>query len=225
MIKNFIIRIFTIIVIISISIFLSACISLQDNDFENTRKKFQSGDIELFYNLSDIPKEYYLKPSFYTSYNRYIGVKEQKGTYGYGAQPSKVGYNVTKFKENQHLDIYTFVYSSYDVGTYQGIGLDLISPNDELFDTYTDPSDILLYPIILGDPKKQSNWAYRIQMRVISKKDIPAGEYTFRLITREPSAERQEEFYNTVQDMNGRYVNVGPIRPADFFDFVLYAYD
>lgn len=214
-----------IILIVSISIFLSMCISTQDNDFENVRKKFQSGDHELYSNLSKIPKDYYLKPGFYATYDMYKGVKEQKGTYGYGALPSKLGYNVTKFKEGQYLDIYTFVLSSYDVGNYQGIGLNLSPPNEELFETYTNPSDILLHPIILGDPEKQSDWIYRIHMRIIAKKDIPEGEYVFRLKTREPSIEKQEKFSNITQNRNGTYLNIGPIRPADFFDFILSAYD
>lgn len=205
------------IIIISISIFL---LSYGDN-FEKTKKEFQSGDPELYYNLSKIPKDYYLNPEFYKSYDRYKSVKEQTGTYGYGALPSKLGYNVTGLKSGQYIDTYTFVLSSYDVGNYQGLELNLSPPNGELFETYTNPSNILLHTVILGDPKKQSDWVYRIQMIITAKKDIPKGEYTFRLIPGMPSIEKQEEFQNITKNLNGTYVNIGPIRPSEFFDFIL----
>lgn len=208
------------VIIISISIFLSY-MSTNDSDFEKIKGEFQSGDLESYRNASNIPREYYLKPEFYPSYNVYKDIEEQKGTYGYGAYPDSVFYTVNKFDANRYIDIYTFVHSSYDVGNYQGMELNLISPNDTLFETGINPTDILLHPIILGDPEKQSSWSYRIQMIITSKIDIPKGEYIFSLTAGSPSLEKQKEFQNITQSMNGKYINIGPIRPTDFFDFVL----
>lgn len=226
-------RLSAVVVIIVVSIILliipsiTSSYTTKDNhndNFEKIRKKFQSGDHELYYNLSAIPKEYYLKPEFYTTFDDYKKVKEQKGTYGYGAQPSTIAYNVTIFKEGQYVNVYTFVRTSYDVGNFQGIGFDLfdLSSSDGLFETYVNPSDILLQPILLGNPEKQSEWVFIIKMTIVAKKDIPKGEYKFSLIPRMPSPEKQSEFQKITQDFKGRYVNIGPIRPADFFDFLLY---
>lgn len=220
--RKYIIGIITVVII---SIFFLSYMPTYENDFEKTKREFQSGDLKLYTNIANISKEHYLRPEFYTSYDNYKNVKEQKGTYGYGAQPSEVSYNVTKFKKGQYLDVYTFVISSYDVGNYQGIRLILKSPDDELFETRTDPTDILLHPVILGSPENQSEWAYKIKARVIAKKDIPEGKYTFRLMPGLPSSEKQEEFQNIVRNMNGTYVNIGPIRPTEFFDFILYEYN
>ncbi|VVB84856.1 Uncharacterised protein [uncultured archaeon] len=212
-----------IIVIISISIFLFAYIITHSNDnFEKQKEDFQSGNYKTYANIADIPEEYYTRPDFYPSYDTYKNKtdKSQPGAYGYGAYPSEVSYNVTGFKAGQYLDVYTFVHSSYDVGNYQGIRLSLKSPANELFETYTEPSDILLSPLSLKSPETTPNWTYRIKMRIIAKKDVPEGRYVFKLSAGQPSAEKQTEYYNMVSN----YTSGGLIQPGKFFDFVLYAY-
>ena len=191
------------------------------NDFEALKKDFQSGNHATYTNISSIPEEYYRKPEFYPTYEAYLKNKDKKqtGTYGYGAYPGEISYNVTGFKAGQHIDVYTFVLSSYDVGNYQGLNLSLKSSDDQLFETYTDPSDILLSPIPSESPET-ANWTYRIKMRIIAKKDIQEGRYVFRLNAGQPSPEKQAEYSKMVKN----YVTVGMVQPGKFFDFVLYAY-
>lgn len=211
-----------IIVIISISIFLLSYIITHTNDnFENLKNEFQSGNYETYTKIADIPEEYYRRPDFYPSYDEYKNKKNknQSGSYGYGAYPSEVSYNVTGFKVGKYLDVYTFVHSSYDVGNYQGMKLSLRSPDNELFETYTEPSEVLLSPLSLESPENSPNWTYRIKMRIISKKDIPEGRYVFKLSAGQPSPEKQIEY----SKMHSNYVSVGMIQPGKFFDFVLYA--
>ncbi len=211
-----------IIVIISTSIFLlSYMLTHSNDDFEKIKKDFQSGNYETYTKIADIPEKYYTRPDFYPSYDAYKDRKDisQSGAYGYGAYPSEVSYNVTGFKAGQYLDIYTFVHSSYDVGNYQGIRLSLESSANELFETYTEPSDILLSPLSLKSPETTPNWTYRIKMRITTKKDIPEGQYVFKLNAGSPSPEKQTVYSKMVKN----YTSEGFIQPGKFFDFVLYA--
>ncbi len=211
-----------IIAIISISIFLFSYILTHSNDdLEKLKKEFQSGNYETYTKIADIPEKYYTKPDFYPSYDAYKNRKgiSQSGSYGYGAYPSEVSYNVTGFKAGQYLDAYTFVHSSFDVGNYQGIRLSLKSPDDGLFETITEPSDILLSPLSLKSPETTPNWTYRIKMRITAKKDVPEGRYVFKLNAGPPSPEKQTEYSKMVNN----YTSGGFIQPGKFFDFVLYA--
>lgn len=190
-------------------------------NFEALKRDLQSGNSVAYTNIANISPEYYRRPEFYPMYETYLKNKDKKqtGTYGYGAYPGEVSYNVTGFKAGQYMDVYTFVLSSYDVGNYQGLNLSLKSPEDQLFETYTDPSDILLSPISSESPET-TNWTYRVKMRVIAKKDVPEGRYVFKLNAGQPSPEKQTEYSKMVKN----YTNVGMVQPGKFFDFVLYAY-
>jgi len=214
-----------IIVIISISIFLlyyyGGFSNNNSNDLENLKTGLQSGNYNVYTTIADIPEESYKKPDFYPSYESFKDKKDrsQTGTYGYGAYPAEVSYNVTGLKAGQYIDVYTFVHSSYDVGNYQGMRLSLSSPGGGLFEAETEPSDILLSPLSIDSPQT-SNWTYRIKMTIIAKKDIPEGKYVFKLKADPPSIETQMEYMN----MTSNYTNVGMIQPGKFFDFVLNAY-
>ena len=173
-------------------------------------------------NISDIPEEYYKRPEFYPSYKTYIDQtdKKQTASYGYGAYPGEISYNVKALKASQYVDVYTFVHSSYSVGNYQGLKLSLKSPDEELFETITEPSDILLSPLFLESQNISNNWTYRIKMKIVARKDIPDGRYVFKLSAGQPSSEKQREYMN----MATNYTSVGMIQPGKFFDFVIYAY-
>lgn len=193
---------------------------ITDNKLEMVKEDFKSN----YSNITNIPKEYYTRPKFYYSQDIIDKFKSQtqSATYGYGAYPGEVSYNSSDLKKDQYLDIYTFVHSVPGVNTYQGIGLILISPNDDLFETYVEPSDVLLQPINIDNPKKNQNWTYFVTMKIITKENIPKGKYEFRLETVSPSQEKRNEYYNVTQNVAVRYVEVSPFQPSKFFDFILY---
>jgi hypothetical protein len=212
-----------IIAIISISIFLFWYYGgMNNNDVDNLKNELRSGNFKAYSSIADIPKETYTKPEFYTSYEMFKNRtdKNQFGTYGYGAYPGEVSYNVTGLKAGQYIDAYTFVHSSYDVGNYQGLRLSLKSPNDGLFNTSVEPSEILLEPLSLDAPETTPNWTYRIKMRISTKKDIPDGKYVFKLNVGSPSPEKEREYHN----LTDKYIRAGMIQPGKFFDLVLYTY-
>ncbi len=190
-------------------------------DFDKVKREFQSGSYLTYKNITDIPEEYYRRPDFYPSYGKFKNkVNNQPGAYGYGAYPSEVSYNVSGLKAGQYLDVYTFVHSSYDAGNNQGLRLSLESFDTDLFETYTEPSDILLSHLSLDSPKTTPNWTYRIKMRITAKKNIPEGRYMFKLKAYPPSLEKEKEYQNITE----KYTSIGFIQPGKFFDFVLYAY-
>lgn len=207
-----------IIFIISISIFLILFVLFDIND--NYFKKPE--DLQSYTDFADIPQKIYIKPEFYPSYEIYKQSKDKNnaGSYGYGAYPGEISYNVTGFKAGQYLDVYTFVHSAYNVNNYQGLNLSLTSPDNKLFDTYTNPSDILLSPVSLESPETTPNWTFKIKMRIITKKDVPEGRYVFKLNAGQPAPEKELEYSNMVSN----YTSGGMIQPGKFFDFVLYAY-
>lgn len=214
-------------IIVSIFTYLSTTNRYSDKDGTFTADKLERIKTDFknnYSNITDIPKEYYTRPEFYYSQDMVSKLKNmsQKATYGYGAYPGEVSYNSSDAKKEQHFDVYTFVHSAPGVITYQGLGLILISPNDQLFDTYVEPHEVLLYPINISDTKKNQNWTYLVTMRIITKEDIPKGRYEFRLDTVSPSQEKRDEYYNTTQSMTARYVELSPFQPSKFFDFVLY---
>lgn len=195
-----------------------------DNKLEMVKYDFKNN----YSNITNIPKEYYTRPEFYYSQDMISKFKGQTqgATYGYGAYPGDVSYNSSNIKKGQYFDIYTFVHSDQGVITYQGLGLTLISPNDQLFETYVEPSDILLYPVNMNDTKndteKNQNWTYLVAMKIITKENIPKGKYEFRLETVSSSQEKRNEYYNITQNATVRYVEVSPFQPSKFFDFILY---
>lgn len=168
-------------------------------DFKKVMADFRSGN---YSRIIDMPKEYYTQPEFYPTYVDRLKKDPLKNTYGYGATPGEISFNVTEFNATQHLDVYTFVLTSPEVDQYQQLKLILKSPNDYLFETQVDPSDIFISPIrdALKDETKTKNWTYKIKMIVTAKKDIPKGKYVFRL-----------------NNMGG-----GIIQAEKFFDFILY---
>lgn len=235
--KIYLIGIMIVIVIISIYIF-SSIIDYGDNsnnigdsgsaniavsdEFERIKENFKSN----YSAIISIPKEYYVRPEFYYS-QEIIDIfknQAQQSMYGYGAYPGEVSYNVFDFKKGQHLDVYTFVHSAPGVNTYQGMRLLLRSPDDLLFETYVDPSDILLQPINISSSENPQNWTYIIKMTIVSREDIPKGKYEFKLDIESPSQEKRSEYYDIVQNMNGMYVENSPFQPSKFFDFILYVY-
>jgi hypothetical protein len=173
-------------------------------------------------NISEIPEEIYKRPDFYPTYKTYIDQTDKKQTdaYGYGAYPGEISYNVKAFKASDFVDVYTFVHTSYSVGNYQGLRLSLKSPDENLFETITEPSDILLSPFLSGSKEISKNWTYRIKMRITARKDIPEGRYVFKLSAGQPSPEKVEEYMK----LTTNYTSAGMIQPGKFFDFVLYAY-
>jgi hypothetical protein len=209
-----------IIIVISIAaIFLSyrgPVKNLESIDsFEKAKIAFQSGNYSV---IVDIPKDYYNNPAFYPNYNSDERNDTRKAIYGYGAYPSDVTYGTDNVSANQSIDIYVLIFASTGVYSYQGIGLSISSPNDELFEAHIDPIDILLSPKYLGNSSNiTSDWAYKLKMTVIAKKDIPKGEYIFRLKAGNPSPEKDAE-YNKV---NGTYISGSPIQPSKLFDFML----
>lgn len=221
--------IITVVIIISTYLLATDRYGYKDNAFTIGNLEIIKTDFKNNYsNITNIPKEYYTRPEFYYSQDVIDKLKNvpQKATYGYGAYPGEVSYNSSDIKKGQHFDVYTFVHSAPGVITYQGLGLMLISPNDQLFETYIEPSEILLYPANINDAKndkkKNQNWAYLITMIVIAKEDIPKGKYEFKLDTISPSQEKRYEYYNITQSMTARYVELSPFQPSKFFDFILY---
>jgi len=175
-------------------------------------------------NILNISKEHYTRPDFYypkDRYERYWNKDFKKyGRFGYGAYPGEVSYNVYNFRHGQYLNVYTFVHSSYEVYTYQGMRLSFKPQDTELFETYTEPSEILLYPAPERMSEPKENWTYLVKMTVIAKKDIPEGRYVFNLEADIPSEDKRIE-YSNFRD----YVDGGIFKAEKFFNFVLYAYD
>lgn len=196
---------------------------LDNKGFEEVKKEFQSD----YMVISKIPKKYYTRPEFYPNYETY---KNQtiKGQFGYGAYPGEVTYNFNGLTKDQYIDVYTFVISSFGVYTYQGMKLILKSPDDSLFETYVEPSDILLLPLnmteqAVGQEDGEFSWAYRIKMKIATKKDIPEGKYIFKLRAGAPSNEKRQEYLNITN--NTMYVDGGIFQTEKFFDFMLYSYN
>lgn len=187
-----------------------------NKSLEEVKKEFESN----YSVLQKIPRKFYMVPEFYPNFNRDNIVK---GVLGYGAYPGEVSYNATKFETGQYLDIYTLVLSSYGVRSYQGLGLELQSPNDELFRMTVEPSEILLYPLNLTDPMS-TNWVYKIKMRITAKKDIQDGRYVFKLRAKTPSVEKSNEFSSKINSTD-IYMNGAMVQTENFFDFILYEYN
>lgn len=206
-----------IIIIISIAaIFLSSGRGLEKIDsFENAKKEFQSGNYSV---IIDLPKDYYIRPEFYPDYDSGERTGMRKAIYGYGIYPSEVTYNFDNIDVNQNMDIYALIFTSVGVYSYQGIGLNISSPDDSLFETHIEPTDILLSPKYLDNSSNvTTDWAYKLKMTVIAKKNVPKGEYVFKLEAGNPSPEKDVE-YNKV---SGTYISGSPIQPSKLFDFVL----
>lgn len=214
-----IIFIISIIIFLIIGVYKEKEIASQ-NGFENTKKEFESGN---YTKIFDIPEIYYRNPKFYPFYDDYVGLnKTGKAIYGYGAYPGKASGNIETLNNSDYINIYTLILTSYDVISFQGIGLSLTTPNKELFDTYVEPSDILLLPISDNSTGNLS-WVYKIKMTIIAKKDIPKGEYIFKLKARDPSLDNDSRFYNISKEynMSDKYMTTGMIEPSKFFDFIL----
>lgn len=215
-----VIGIIGIIIIVSIAIFLSSAKNSEknpglDDNFEQAKKEFLSGNYSI---IIDIPKDYYTRPEFYPNYDPNERNDTRKAIYGYGAYPSEVTYSSDHVSTNQDMDVYALIFTSTGVYSYQGIGLSISSPNDELFETHINPTDILLSPKYSDNSSNvTSNWVYKLKMKVIAKKDVPKGEYIFKLKTGNPSAEKDAE-YNKI---TGMYISGSPIQPSKLFDFVL----
>ena len=138
-----------IILIVFIAIFLSSGRNSENTDsFEKAKKEFQSGNYSVIVN---IPKEYYIRPEFYTNYNSNERSNSRMAIYGYGVYPSEVTYSAENISFNQSIDVYAFILTSVGVYSYQGLGLNISSPSDELFVTHVEPSDILLSPKYVGN--------------------------------------------------------------------------
>lgn len=219
------------VIIVSIFTYLSIANRNGDNKDTFTIDKLEGIKTDFknnYSNITDIPREYYTRLEFYYSQDMIDKLKNmsQKATYGYGAYPGEVSYNSSGIKKGQYFDVYTFVHSAPGVITYQGLGLTLRSSDDQLFETYVEPSEILLYPVNLNDTKndtkKNQNWTYLVTMRVVAKDDVHKGKYDFKLDTISPSQEMRDEYYNITQGMNVRYVELSPFQPSRFFDFILY---
>jgi hypothetical protein len=218
--KKVFVAIGAIIIVFSIAtIFLSGVGKVKNpegvDNFEKAKIEFQSGNYSIIF---DIPKSYYTNPEFYPNYNPGERNSTRKAIYGYGAYPSDVTYGTDNVSINQSIYIYALIFASTGVYSYQGIGLSVSSPNDELFETRIDPADILLSPKYFGNSSNvTSDWAYKLKMTIIAKKYIPKGEYIFRLKAGNPSPEKDLE-YNKVSDT---YISGSPIQPSKLFDFVL----
>lgn len=224
--KIFLIGIVGIIVIISIIFFTT--IKPQSQPIDNEKefeKEFDNKSVEdvkkeFLSNpsiISKIPKKFYIIPEFYPNFNKDNIIR---GQLGYGAYPGDASYNTTEFKTGQYLDVYTFVLSSFGVSSYQGLGLVLQSPDDNLFETTVEPSAILLNPLNITNPEK-TNWTYKIKMGITAKKDIPEGIYLFKLRAKAPSIEKSKEFTSKLNSTD-RYMNGAMIQTEKFFDFTLY---
>lgn len=175
---------------LSITLFLSS--SKKDDDFQNVKSRFQSGEYNLIVNLS---KEYYMKPEFYPSYTGQNG--SGKGKYGYGAYPGDVSYNTAGFQKGQQVEVYTFIHTSFDVNSYQTI-IPAMAYNSELFEVSVEPSNLVLSPVFEAG-KLTQNWTYKTKVTITAKQDIPEGKYLFKMSA--PG---------------------GFIQPGKFFDFTLY---
>ena len=174
------------------------------DDFNKTKQEFQSGN---YSKIFDLKQEYYTRTDFYP-----LSFGEQNALYGYGAYPGEVTAKITGFTTGNKFDSYTFVHASPSVYSFQGMKLSMQSTNKDLFNIEIAPSDILLSPAPLD------NWTYKIKVTITSKKDIPKGEYKFKLVAESPSSGKDIEYRNKV---NGTYVGKSPIQPDKFFDITL----
>jgi hypothetical protein len=205
-----------IIIVVSAAFYFSSSRTPENiHSFEKVKKEFQSGNYSVIVN---IPKDYYIRPEFYTNYNPNERSEKRNAIYGFGVYPSEVTYSADNISSNQIINVYALIFASTGVYSYQGIGLNVSSQNDELFETHVEPSDILLSPKYVGNTSEaSSDWAYKLNITVTTKKEIPKGVYEFKLITGNPSSEKDREY----RKVNGTYVSGSPIQPSKLFDFVL----
>jgi hypothetical protein len=213
--KKSFIAIGIIIVVFAAFFFYSIRNSEKVDNFEKVKKDFQSGNYSVIVN---IPKDYYIRPEFYTNYNPNERSEKRNAIYGYGVYPSEVIYSTDNISSNQIINVYALIFASAGVYSYQGIGLNVSSQNDLLFESRIEPSDILLSPKYVGNTSEvSSDWAYKLNITITTKKEIPKGVYVFKLVTANPSSQKDREY----SKVNGTYVSGSPIQPSNLFDFVL----
>ncbi len=190
-------------------------------NFIQIKRDIQKG---IFYGLENLSEEYYLQPDFYPSYKNSSDHDYTRwGVHGYGAYPGTIAYNIKNFKRDQYINVYTFIKTSENIETFQGIkfNIDILNyqdiknnkseqNNSQLFDIFIDPNTVMLTPTF---PERSEyvvesrtyNWAYKLKITIAANVDIPTGTYEFKLKASSPDENAQRLFYQDIQKINQKW--------------------
>ena len=177
-------------------------------DFIQVKRDIQKG---IFYDLDNLSKDYYMRPDFYPSYkNNPIDLHDYSrwGIQGYGAYPGEISYNIDNFKKDQFINVYTFIKAGENIETFQGLKLAIDSDNSsQLFDVNINPNTVMFSPTFpvrreyIVDSRAYE-WVYKMNITISAKKDIPSGNYKFRLKALAPDQDFQKLYYEDVRKIN-----------------------
>ncbi len=226
------------VVIVASTIFIKSNNKLPE-DFVQVKRDIERG---ITYDLCTIGSEYWLQPEFYPNYQKFLDKEHDYsrwGVHGFGAYPGGVGYTVRNMKEGQTATVCTFIHSSFEIETFQGMKLTTVSSSPDLFYVDIEPDTFLLYPPF-PDVTKNNKWATKVKIIVTAKRDIPDGSYDFELKTTSPDNEQSVKFMEEMKkytmdtykcpwfgacdekivELRKRvYVNAGQFTASEFFKF------
>lgn len=185
-------------IVIMVATIVATVISITPNksnnlpdDFVQVKRDIEKG---ITYDLCTIDSEYYLQPEFYPSYQKFLNKKHDYsrwGVHGFGAYPGSISYKVENMKKGQTVSICTFIHTSFEVETFQGMKLTMNIP--EQFDFSIESDNFLLYPAY-PSTEKNKKWAYKTKMIFTAKEDIPTGNYDFKLKANAPKDDKATEY-------------------------------
>jgi hypothetical protein len=157
-------------------------------DFDAYTREVWSGGLT---DLCEIKEAYWKQPEFYrNSWNIakerfYTNPDYSKwGVYGQGNIPQKIGYDFTNLKVGDEFTLCTFFHNGFGIWTYQGFKL--IMEENEYFDIKITPNELTTNPTF---PVFEDGWTKKIQIKLKVKKEIPKGNYNFKMNVVEPTDE------------------------------------
>jgi hypothetical protein len=163
----------------------------------------------IFYDLNNLTKDYYLRADFYPSYSNSSESSHDYsrwGIEGYGAYPGEESFTIQNFTEGQYINVYTFVKAGENVETFQGIKFN-VEDDTKLFDIKINP-DIVMFTPTFPYRKEYTvdnrvyDWAYKMNITITAKENIPSGTYKFKLDTTIPDENTQKFYYEDVRRVN-----------------------
>ncbi|NUN11763.1 hypothetical protein HUU53_03905 [Candidatus Micrarchaeota archaeon] len=198
-------------------------------DFYPTRVLVQFGKIT---DLNSIAPSYWKQPEFYPQFEEQ-GVplyqkppEGRRGVFGYGSYPSE---SIVLLPKNGEAEVAFFIYTSWMVQTYQGLGLSsgfpetaslkssdfpdgqrLVNqdPNvtSNYFDVEVTPDNVLLEPSF---PVFQKNWVNKVTVK-IKGKNVPPGRYVIGVFGGGPTKENSNKWFN---EYKTAYTENSPLTP------------
>ena len=162
------------------------------NDFDAYTREIWSGGLT---DLCEIDESYWMQPEFYG--NTWDNAKEKFytnpdysmwGIYGQGNIPRKISYTLTDFTKGDEFELCSFFHNGFGIWTYQGFKL--IANENEYFDIQITPNELTMSPTF---PVFEKGWTQKIKIKIIAKKEIPKGHYSFVINPMPPSFDYSKE--------------------------------